>query len=273
MRDVVDDPYAGVARTWDADAARVYRPIAVDLVAAAPHPLAGRVVLDAGAGTGLAGRALVRAGARVVAVDVSVDMLAWHRGERPPAVAGELTALPLRDHSVDDALAAFVLNHLTAPVRGLRELARVTRPGGAVLATVYAATSGSPARDRVDETALAHGFRWPSWYLEVKRDAAPQLENPEKMAAAARAAGLVDVDAHEYAADVGIDRAEDLVAYRFGQAHCRPWLDGLTAAERARVRDAAVAAAAPLMQPYRPRVVRLVARSPERRLPNTVTNP
>ena len=183
MRDVVDDPYAGVARTWDADAARVYRPIAVDLVAAAPHPLAGRVVLDAGAGTGLAGRELVRAGARVVAVDVSVDMLAWHRGERPPAVAGELTALPLRDRSVDDALAAFVLNHLTAPVLGLRELARVTRPGGAVLATVYAATSGSPARDRVDETALAHGFRWPSWYLEVKRDAAPQLENPEKMAA------------------------------------------------------------------------------------------
>jgi hypothetical protein len=103
--------------------------------------------------------------------------------------------------------------------------------------------------------------------------AAPQLETPERMAEAARAAGLVDVDAHEYAADVGIDRAEDLVAYRFGQAHCRPWLDGLTAAERARVRDAAVAAAAPFMQPYRPRVVRLVARSPERRLPNTVTNP
>ena len=72
---MVDDPYAGVAATWDTDAARVYRPIAADLVAAAPHPLAGRVVLDAGAGTGLAGRELVRAGARVVAVDASVDML------------------------------------------------------------------------------------------------------------------------------------------------------------------------------------------------------
>jgi len=165
-------------------------------------------------------------------------------------------------------VAAFVLNHLTEPVLGLRELARVTRPGGAVLATVYAASSGSPARDRVDETALAHGFRWPRWYLTVKQEAAPQLESPERMAAAARAAGLGDVDAHEYAADVGIDRAEDLVAYRFGQAHCRPWLDGLDAAERACVRAAAVAAAAPVMRPYRPRVVRLVAR----RLPNTVTN-
>ena len=179
----VHDPYAGVAPSWDADAARVYQPIAADLVAAAQHPLAGRLVLDAGAGTGLAGRELVRVGARVVAVDASVDMLAWHRDVRPPAVAGELTALPLRDHAVDDVLAAFVLNHLTAPVDGLRELARVTRPGGAVLATVYAASSGSPARDRVDETALAHGFRWPQWYLEVKRVAAPQLETPERMAA------------------------------------------------------------------------------------------
>ena len=79
----VRDPYAGVAPTWDVDAARVYRPIAADLVAAAPHPLAGRLVLDAGAGTGLAGRELVRAGARVVAIDASVDMLAWHRDARP----------------------------------------------------------------------------------------------------------------------------------------------------------------------------------------------
>ena len=81
----VHDPYAGVAPTWDADAARVYRPIAADLAAAAPHPLAGRLVLDAGAGTGLAARELVRAGARVVAVDASV---ACSRGTatsaRPP---------------------------------------------------------------------------------------------------------------------------------------------------------------------------------------------
>jgi SAM-dependent methyltransferase len=259
--DHVHDPYAGVAPTWDSDAARVYGPIAADLVAATPHALAGRVVLDAGAGTGLVSRELQRAGARVVALDLSVDMLSWRRAERPPGVAGELTALPLCDDAVDDVVAAFVLNHLTEPVRGLRELSRVTRPGGAVLATVYAATSGSPARDRVDEIALAHGFRWPQWYLTVKQAAAPQLENPERMAAAARAAGLVAVDAHEYAADVGIDRAEDLVAYRFGQAHCRRWLDGLDATEQARVRAAAVAAAAPVMRPYRPRVVRLVARS------------
>ena len=47
--------------------------------------------------------------------------------------------------------------------------------------------------------------------------------------------------------------------YRLGQAHCRAWLDGLSATARARVRADAVRAVAPVMEPYRPRVVRLVA--------------
>jgi len=256
----VADPYAGVAATWDRHTARVYGPIAADLVRAAPHPLAGRTVVDAGAGTGLVSRELTRSGARVVAVDASLSMLSWRRSERPPSAVGDLTALPLRTDAVDDVVAAFVLNHLNEPGAALRELARVTRPGGAVLATVYAATSSSAARDRVDDVAVRHGFRWPDWYRELKCRSAPQLENPALMAACARAAGLVDVDAHEYAADVGVDRAEDLVDYRFGQAHCLRWLDGLAPQQRARVRADAIAAAAPVMEPYRPRVVRLVAR-------------
>ena len=100
------DPYAGVAPTWDRHAARVYGPIAADLVRAAPHPLAGRTVVDAGAGTGLVSRELTRSGARVVAVDASLDMLSWRRAERPPCAVGDLTALPLRTDAVDDVVAA-----------------------------------------------------------------------------------------------------------------------------------------------------------------------
>ncbi len=258
----VADPYEGVAATWDRHAARVYGPIAADLVAAAPHPLAGRTVVDAGAGTGLISRELMRCGARVVAIDVSLDMLSWRRTERPPCAVGDLSALPLRTAAVDDVVAAFVLNHLNEPVAALRELARITRSGGSVLATVYAATSSSAARDRIDEVAVGHGFRWPDWYLELRCRAAPQLESSPRMAAAARSAGLVDVDAREYAADVGVDRPEELVDYRFGQAHCRRWLESLTPRQRARVRADAIAAAAPIMEPYRPGVVRLVARVP-----------
>jgi SAM-dependent methyltransferase len=255
------DHYAGVAPDWDAHAARVYGPIAAELVAAAPHPLRKRMVLDAGAGTGLAGRALVAAGARVLAVDLSLDMLRWRRASRPPAVVGDVGGLPLRDDAVDDAVAAFVLNHLPDPMPALRELARVTRPGGAVLATVYATNSRSAVRDLIDAVAVDHGFRWPQWYLEIKQVAAPRLGTAAAMVEAARAAGLSGIDVVERPVDVGLDQAEQLVDYRLGQAHCRAWLDGLSDAARSRLRADALRAVAPVMEPYRPWVVRLVGRT------------
>lgn len=256
------DHYAGTAEGWARSASLVYGPLANDLVAAAPHPLVGRLTLDVGAGTGLVSTALLAAGARPVALDFSLDMLSWHRGDRPSAVVADVNGLPLRTDSVDDAFAAFVLNHLPEPVPALRELARVTRPAGAVLATVYADSSSSPARDRVDAVAIEHGFRWPQWYLQLKEVSAPKLGTADAMAAAARDAGLVAVRAEEYAADLGLERAADLVDYRYHQAHCREWISALTPDRRAAVRAAAIAAIEPVMQPYRPRVVRLVATAP-----------
>jgi hypothetical protein len=81
------------------------------------------------------------------------------------------------------------------------------------------------------------------------------------MAEAAQAAGLSGIDVVEQPIDVGLDRAEQLVNYRLGQAHCRAWLDGLSDAARSRLRADALRAVAPVMRPYRPRVVRLVARA------------
>ena len=95
-------------------------------------------------------------------------MLAWDAGHRPPAVAGALEALPLRDDAVDDTVAAFVLNHVDDPTAALAELARVTRPGGAVLATVAAATTRHRAvRDRIDAVVADAGFVPPPWYAHL----------------------------------------------------------------------------------------------------------
>ena len=258
-----EDRYADAARGWATGAALVYGPLATHLVAAAPHPLAGRRVLDVGAGTGLASAALRVAGARPVAVDRSPAMLAWDAAARPPGVAGALETLPLRDGAVDDAVAAFVLNHVDDPTAALAEIARVVRPGGAVLATVLGATTGHRAvRDRVDAVVAAAGFTPPAWYAHLTTAQAPQLGDVPAMTAAARAAGLEVVDVTEHAADVGVERAEDLVDYRLGQAHIAPWLAGLAADERDAVRRAAVEAVAPVMEPYRPPVVTLVARTP-----------
>ena len=83
--------------------------------------------------------------------------LAWKVAARPPCAVADILALPLADSSVDDVAAAFVLNHLTNPVLGLAELARVTRCGSAVLAAAFSNDSRSEARDRVDAAAQAAG--------------------------------------------------------------------------------------------------------------------
>jgi SAM-dependent methyltransferase len=109
------DRYAGTGRRWATGAALVYGPIATDLVAMSPRTLAGCTVLDAGAGTGSVSAALAAAGARVVALDRSMDMLAWDAQSRPPCAVADVRALPLPDSGVDASVAAFVLNHLVRP--------------------------------------------------------------------------------------------------------------------------------------------------------------
>jgi SAM-dependent methyltransferase len=91
-------------------------------------------VLEAGAGTGAASKALAARRARPIAMDLSYGMLAWSATARPPSAVADIRAVPLAADSVDDAGGAFVLNHLTDPGAGLAELARVTRPAGAGLA-------------------------------------------------------------------------------------------------------------------------------------------
>src|SRR5437763_1119231 len=112
-----------------------------------------------------------------------------------------------------------------------------TRPNGAVLACVYSNASGSEARDRIDETARELGWQVPEWYVELKTRAAPVLGSADNMQRAADAAGLVDIRVDELPVDVGVTEAEQLVTYRFGQAHFSAWLShlGSARAEEARI--------------------------------------
>ena len=245
---------------WATGAALVYGPIARELVGTSPHSLAGRSVLDVGAGTGVASDALRAIGAAPVALDLSFDMLAWGAAKRPPAAVADVTALALRTAAVDDCVAAFVLNHLVTPHRGFAELLRVTRPGGAVLAAVYGNASRSEARDVVDASARQSGWSPPAWYVEIKERATPLLGTAGEMGRAASAAGCVDVTVDERPVDVGVTEAGQLVDYRFGQAHFSAWLDQLGPGRAEAARQRAIEAARPVMQPYRPIVVFLSAR-------------
>ncbi len=253
------DHYAGAAQRWAEGASLVYGPIAHHLVATCPHPLSGHTVFDVGAGTGVASAALAMAGAQPVAVDLSRPMLAWRAEDRPPAVVGDICALPFEDGGADDVVASFVLNHLVNPAAGLTELVRVTRPGGAVLACVFSNASQNDARDAIDRAAQEEGWRVPAWYTDLKQTAVPLLGTPEDMEQMAQVSGLADIAVSELRVDVGVNEPEQLVAYRLGQANFSDWLDQVEPQQREEIRARLVEAIRPIMRPYRPLVVLLSA--------------
>jgi SAM-dependent methyltransferase len=97
----------------------------------------GDAVLDAGCGTGRALpalRAAVGPGGTVLGFDLTPAMLeaAVRAGRDRDGVLAlaDVARLPLRDGSLDAVFAAGLISHLADPGDGLRELARVVRPGG-----------------------------------------------------------------------------------------------------------------------------------------------
>jgi ubiquinone/menaquinone biosynthesis C-methylase UbiE len=98
-------------------------------------------VVDVAAGTGLFGRAVAPAVARVTAVDITPEMIAegrrraeedgipnmvWHQGEAE--------SLPFPDGSFDLAITRYSIHHFVDPSAVLREMGRTCRPDGTIVA-------------------------------------------------------------------------------------------------------------------------------------------
>ena len=101
----------------------------------------GQRVLDVGCGPGALTAELVnRAGADAVsAVEPSASFAAAVRKRLPGVDIRRSVAeeLPFPDGGFDAAMAQLVVHFMADPVRGLREMGRVTRPGGVVAACVW----------------------------------------------------------------------------------------------------------------------------------------
>lgn len=99
----------------------------------------GRLV-DVGCGTGDLLRSALERGWDAVGFDADPDMVAMASEIAPGRVVeGALPDLPVGDEEFDAVAANFVLNHLGDPRAGMRELARITRSGGTVAATIWPA--------------------------------------------------------------------------------------------------------------------------------------
>lgn len=225
----VPGAYAGLAEVWARDAALAYDPLARHLVGHLPDSLDVTLVLDAGAGSGAAGRALAARGARVVSVDREIDMAAYV-ARSGPTVAGDVGRLPFRAGAFDVVVAAFVVNHLPDPVGGLRELARVARAGGVVLVSTFSADRAA-AKEAVDAVAERHGFVRPAWYVELQR-CAQAVGDVAALDRALGAAGFGRWSVTEQPVDVGIAAPADLVRYRLGMPHLHAFAVSLTDRDR-----------------------------------------
>jgi demethylmenaquinone methyltransferase/2-methoxy-6-polyprenyl-1,4-benzoquinol methylase len=134
-------------------------------------PASAGVVLDLCTGDGASLGGLRRPGRLLIGADVSRTMLeqaqARHgrAGWAPRLIAADAFRLPLRDHSVDAATAAFGVRNLRPRREAMAELARVIRPGG-VLAVLEAAAP------RPGWFALVHRF-----HLEVMIPLAGRLSD------------------------------------------------------------------------------------------------
>jgi SAM-dependent methyltransferase len=99
----------------------------------------GQRVLDVGCGPGALTAELVRRAEAVSAVDPSASFAAAARIRLPGINITQASAehLPFPDAAFDAALAQLVVHFMADPAAGLREMRRVTRPGGVVAACVW----------------------------------------------------------------------------------------------------------------------------------------
>ena len=262
------EAYSASGPAWAEGPLLVYGRLAEVLVGASPVPLAARVVLDLGAGTGAASRAIAGAGGRPIAVDNANGMLAAGRsrqvlaGEDPvPAAVGDALALPFAGGSFDAVVAAFSLNHVEDLSGALREAGRVTRPGGAVVASGYGDDDHHPVKDAAAAALLEYGWVEPSWYAGIRRLAIPAMANPAAARAAAEEAALGEVAAWTLQVPFDDLDAADLVSWRLGMAQCAPFVAGLDAKARSGLRSRALELLGSDFAPLRRSVVVVTVRT------------
>ncbi|GAA5044371.1 demethylmenaquinone methyltransferase [Nocardia callitridis] len=126
--------------------------------ALAPRP--GERLLDLAAGTGVSTLELQKSGAWSLAADFSLGMLAAGRFRQVPMVAADAMALPFADESFDGVTISFGLRNVADIDLAMREMLRVTKPGGRLVISEFS-------------TPVIPGFR--TLYMEYLMKALPKV--------------------------------------------------------------------------------------------------
>jgi SAM-dependent methyltransferase len=175
-------------------------------------------VLDVGCGTGHFTRHVAARlpDSRVIGVDMEAGRLAFARASTAePNVEfeqGDLSRLPFEDDRFDLVFCRFVLVHVADPTHGLREMARVARPGGRVVAydMVHDGIWFSPEKPAFSRLLRAA--------LDVMRERGMEPSQGLHLASGMIRAGLADVG-------VQVIPHHALATETLFEAYRRNWLD------------------------------------------------
>jgi demethylmenaquinone methyltransferase/2-methoxy-6-polyprenyl-1,4-benzoquinol methylase len=120
---------------------RVWRRVVAKAVAAR----SGQSILDLAAGTGSSSVAFTGPGIRVVAGDFSQGMLSVGRKRHPEIefVFADATALPFEKSEFDAVTISFGLRNVVDTSKALKEMLRVTKPGGKLVICEFSQVSNS----------------------------------------------------------------------------------------------------------------------------------
>jgi len=196
MFDRIADRYDLMNSVMTAGMHHRWRQRAADLAALKP----GDRALDVATGTGDLAIELASRGASVVGIDFSERMLEVARRKAPGIefVRGNALDLPFGDGEFDAVTVGFGARNFSDLAAGLRELARVTRPGGRVVVLEITTPQKAPLSwffrfwfDRA-VPALGRVAGDPDAY-DYLPSSVRRFPGPEALGAALARAGLVDV--------------------------------------------------------------------------------
>jgi SAM-dependent methyltransferase len=195
----------------------------------------GQTVLDVGCGPGALTHELVaRVGpASVTAVDPQAHFVAAAAASNPGVKVVQASAeqLPFGDSAFDVTLAQLVVHFMRDPVLGLREMARVTRVGGVVAASVWDFAGGNAPLSLFWRAVLDLD---PAGVDEAKLPGARQGDLAKLLAAA----GMLDADEQALSATIAHASFEEWWApYDYGVGPAGAYVARLSAEQRERLRQ------------------------------------
>jgi SAM-dependent methyltransferase len=170
-------------------------------------------IADIGCGNGIYLAELARrahAGA-AIGVDLSPGMLRAARAAAGQArfVVGDAAALPLRDGVADVTLAPHMLYHVPDRLAAARELRRVTREGGQVLAVLNGIGHLAELRDLVTQAAADIGLTDVVWADNGGITGGLSLDDGEELLAGV----FGSVQRHDFRADLELPGPEPVLEY------------------------------------------------------------